>query len=279
MEKRGNLRMLDVLLGNSAESNSDTIFMSIDKLQPGGYQPRYSITDNTLDEMVETIREVGIINPITVRKNKGELYEILAGERRWRAAKLAGLKEVPIIVRDISNEGAAALALIENLQRENLNPIEEALGYQKLIDEFGLTHEQIAKKIGKSRATVTNVMRLLKLKNSVRDLLRQGCLEMGHARALLSLSDDDQIQAAQTVAARNLSVRETENLVQRIKYPPARPEEPPSELISRAETLSQQLSNRISNNVKINVNNKGEGRVVINFSSLDEIDWLVGKLA
>ena len=185
---------------------------------------------------------------------------------------------MPAIIVDIKNEEAAAFALIENLQREDLNPIEEVNGYQRLIEDFKFTHDEVAQKVGKSRASITNALRLLNLQNEVKNLLQSGKLEMGHARALLSLSAEKQFESAKLVVSKQLSVRETEKLVQRIKNPAPILEELSADLMSRANKLSHRLADKLSNEVKIKVNNNGEGRVVINFSALDEIDWLLNKL-
>ncbi|MCK4608199.1 MAG: ParB/RepB/Spo0J family partition protein [Gammaproteobacteria bacterium] len=252
--------------------------LSIYCLAAGQYQPRHKINAESIAQLADSIKHQGIIQPIIVRYLTESKYEVIAGERRWRAAEMLGIKEVPAIIMDITNEEAAAFALIENLQREDLNPIEEALGYQRLIDEFKLRHEDIANRVGKSRATITNTLRLLNLQDEVKHLLKEGRLGMGHARALLALSEEIQIKAAHLIAEKELSVREAESLAQKLKNPAPVQQEPNEELKHWANTVLGRLSGKLSSQVKINVNHKGEGRVVISFSSPEEVDWLIEKI-
>ena len=195
------------------------LLVKIDNLYSGQYQPRKSFNETTLLELANSIREQGIIQPIIVRKVNEKHYEIIAGERRWRAARMAQLHEVPVIIRNYGDEDASAAALIENIQRQNLNPLEEAKAYERLIEKFNMTHQQICKKVGRSRPAVTNILRLLTLSDPVQKLLNDGVIDMGHARALLSIDDNQQLDLVKKIANQNLSVRETEKLVHKIKKP------------------------------------------------------------
>lgn len=249
---------------------------SVDVLQPGKYQPRKEIDTEALEGLAESIRSQGIIQPLIVRSVGKGRYEIIAGERRWRAAQLAELHEVPAVVREISDNAAVAMSLIENIQRENLNVIEEANALRRLLDEFGLTHQEVAHSVGKSRATVTNLLRLLTLRPDVKTMLERGDLEMGHARALLAIEGSPQSFAAKTVVAKGLSVRETERLVQRMQAPQrkkrARSVDPD---IVR---LQSRISDRLGAAVAIAHSPKGKGRVTISYNSLDELDGILGVI-
>ncbi len=231
----------------------------------------------SLEDLAASIKAQGLMQPILVRPVDGGRYEIIAGERRWRAARMAGLTEVPVLVRNVGDDAALAMALIENIQREDLNPLEEAAGIRRLIDEFGMTHEAAAQGIGRSRSAVSNLLRLLGLSAPVRELLEQGALEMGHARALLGLSGMQQVDAARKVAAKGLSVRETEQLVARLlkgggrKAPRARDRD-----VAR---LEEELSERLGTGVSIRPGaRKGGGKLVIAYRSLDQLDGLLAKL-
>jgi ParB family chromosome partitioning protein len=231
----------------------------------------------SLEELAISIRNQGVIQPLIVRPINQDHYEIIAGERRWRAAQLAGLSEVPVIVRNIPDEAALAIALIENIQRENLNPIEEAIALQRLIDEFGMTHQAVAEAVGKSRTSVTNLLRLLALPDEVKKMLERGMLEMGHARTLITLPENAQLETAEIIVTRNLSVRETEELVRQLQNPhttkkSARNADP------RIAHLQQTLSNHLKLRVAIQCNAKGKGKLVIHYRNLAELDNLTTVL-
>src|SRR5688572_4719677 len=222
MRPKGLGRGLDALLGADTPAPRDALAtLPVGRIRPGKYQPRTKMDQQALAELAASIRAQGLMQPLLVRPLDRENYELIAGERRWRAAQMAGLAEVPALVREVQDEAALALSLIENIQREDLNAMEEAAGVQRLVDEFGMTHEQAADAIGRSRSATTNLLRLLKLARPVQDMLMEGALEMGHARALLVLDGARQIEAANRVGARGLSVRETEALVRRLAHSPA----------------------------------------------------------
>ena len=281
IKMKGLGRGLDALLSGSDRPHGDEQrSLPVDRLRPGKYQPRTQMDEGSLGELAASIRVQGIMQPILVRAVDGtpgaERYEIVAGERRWRAAQLAGLAEVPVLIRRIPDEQALAMALIENIQRENLNPLEEAQGLQRLIDEFGLTHQQAADAVGRSRPTATNLLRLLQLTAAVQELLLSGKLDMGHARALLPLAGVQQVALAQRIAQKGLSVREAERLVQQLLNPPRRtPEENPDRDLLR---LQEELSDGLGTNVAIRSNKKGAGKVTIEFGSLDQLDGLISLL-
>jgi ParB family transcriptional regulator, chromosome partitioning protein len=284
VKKRGLGRGLDALLTSNRTSNSESATVISSELQqlpvefltPGKYQPRKDMSQEALEDLASSIRAQGVIQPIVVRPLGKNQFEIIAGERRWRASQLAQLAEVPCIVKDVPDEAAVAIALIENIQREDLNAMEEAVALERLLNEFALTHQQVADAVGKSRASVTNLLRLNQLNDDVKLLLEHGDIEMGHARALLALKDTEQSDAARLVAAKQLTVRETENLVRRILEPKpavaAKPRDP--DVIS----LEQRLSERFAAPVQISYNNKGKGKLEIAYSSLDELDGIISKL-
>ena len=287
-KKRGLGRGLDALLGagnraatpegdKTPADKGELRKLPIEFLQRGKYQPRKDMAEEGLEELAGSIRAQGVIQPIVVRALAGEnRYEIIAGERRWRAAQRAGLAEVPCLVKDVPDEAAIAMALIENIQREDLNAIEEAVALRRLMDEFGLTHEECAHAVGKSRTTITNLLRLLALEDDVRTMVERGDLEMGHARALLALSGGTQSQAARQVVAKSLSVRETEALVRRLLTPapaaPAKSEDP------NIRALMDKLSETLGAKVQIEHGQKGKGKVVIEYNSLDELDGILGHI-
>jgi ParB family chromosome partitioning protein len=259
--------------------------LRIDQLQPGKYQPRTRMDEGSLYELAESIKAQGVMQPILVRPVGDRRYEIIAGERRMRAAKLAGLDEVPVLVKQVPDEAAAAMALIENIQREDLNPLEEAHGLQRLTDEFGLTHEQAAQAVGRSRSAASNLLRLLKLSEPVQQMLMAGDLDMGHARALLALDGAQQILGANEIVAKKLSVRDAEKLVARTAAHAGRQapllrtkHDKPREL----QRIEQQLSDALTAAVEIRVRkrtSRGEqGEVAIAFGSLDELNGLLDKL-
>jgi len=251
--------------------------MPVHELQRGRYQPRTHMDDKALEELATSIRSQGIIQPILIRQTASGQYEIVAGERRWRAAQLAGLTEVPVVVRQIPDDAAMAVALIENIQREDLNPIEEAAGLRRLLDEFGHTHQEVAEKVGRSRTAVSNLLRLLNLDITVREHLEAGEVEMGHARALLSLPKEQQADACETVISKNMSVRQTEQMVRQMLSPtPAKPTVKP-EKSSDVKRLEEQLSEHLGASVSINHKGK-KGQIVVEFHSFDELDGILEKI-
>jgi len=276
-------RGLDALLSGSdddAGARDSLQTLAIDRLRPGKYQPRTKMDDASLEDLAASIREQGIMQPILVRPVDGNRFEIIAGERRWRAAQRAGLREVPALVKSVPDQAALALALIENIQRENLNPLEEAQGIARLIDEFGLTHDAAARAVGRSRSAVTNLLRLRELARPVQEYLLAGKLDMGHARALLALAGAGQQTAAATrVVAQGLSVRETERLVHALAHPrtgkakrTARAADPD---LAR---LQDELAEVLGAPVTIEPRKGGAGRLVIAYSSLDALDGILAKL-
>lgn len=281
VKKRGLGKSLDALLiGSGAiaenvaeQANEKISLLPVDLVQRGKYQPRREMNPESLEDLANSIRAQGVIQPIVVRHLLGGRYEIVAGERRWRASQLAGLKEVPAIVRNIPDEAAVAIALIENIQRESLNPIEEAIALQRLLDEFSMTHQQVADAVGKSRASVTNLLRLLTLSEEVRTMLEHGDIEMGHARALLTLPATSQLDAALMIVEKTLSVRETEELVRRMQMPnlPALPKAVDPDI----RRLQQDLASKLKLAVAINCNAKGRGKVVIRYANLTELDEIL----
>jgi ParB family chromosome partitioning protein len=282
MKVKGLGRGLDALLsaGSNLSSADEQRKLPVQRLRPGKYQPRTRMDQTSLLELAESIKAQGLVQPILVRRistgAEGDEYEIIAGERRWRAAQLANLDEVPVLIRDIPDEQALAIALIENIQREDLNPLEEAMGLQRLIDEFHLTHQQAADAVGRSRSGATNLLRLQQLTPPVQELLMDGSLDMGHARALLAIEGAEQVQLAQQIAQKRLSVRETERLVQVALRPQKNtPDAKPDQDVLN---LQERLSNSLGAVVKITTNRKGSGRLSIDFSSLDQLDGILGRL-
>lgn len=272
-------RGLDALLGSAEPSEERLQILPLHHLQPGKYQPRTRMDEHALADLAESIRTQGVIQPILVRELGVDRYEIIAGERRWRAAAKAGLTDVPAVIRKVADEVALAMALIENIQRENLNPLEEASGLQRLIEEFGMTHESCARAVGKSRSAVTNLLRLLNLAEPVREQLMNGELDMGHARALLSLPVIQQIEAARTVAERELSVRETEKMVQALQAGETVLEARPAKKVDPdLARLQEDISDRLGARVLINAGAKGRGKVTIEYGSLDQLDSLIALL-
>jgi ParB family chromosome partitioning protein len=257
----------------SLENNS-LRFLPIDTLQRGKYQPRRDMHPESLQELADSIRSQGILQPIVVRPVGKSQYEIIAGERRWRAAQLAGLSEVPTLIRDVPDEAAVAIALIENIQRENLNPMEEAIALDRLCKEFDLTHQQAADAVGKSRATITNLLRLMQLQPDVKHMLEDGRLDMGHARALLALDGSIQVQLAKIIVDKGLSVREAEKLVQKQQAP--KKETPVTPVVSPdIQRLEQRVSDRLGATVQLQHGNKGKGQLTIHYNSLDELDGIL----
>lgn len=287
MKKRGLGRGLDALLGSigpmpndhasveTAVINHEYRRLPVDLIQRGKFQPRLDINPESLEELASSIRSQGVVQPIVVRSIGVNRYEIVAGERRWRAAQLAGLNEIPAIVRDIPDEAAVAIALIENIQREELNPLEEALALNRLIHEFTMTHQQVADAVGRSRTAVTNLLRLIELNEEVKQLLKNGDLEMGHARALLGLHGKIQNDAAQTIVQRGMSVRETERLVRRLQQEVVAIPEVTAQLDPNIKRLQQDLSERLGAIVSIHHSTKGRGKLVVTYNSLDELEGII----
>ena len=284
---------LEALLGpkvreaQPAAGDGAPAMLPLDALQPGRYQPRTRMDEGSLYELAESIKSQGIVQPVLVRPLRAGRYEIIAGERRYRAARLAGLDAVPVLVKDVPDEAAAVMALIENIQRENLNPLEEAQGLKRLTDEFALTHEQAAQAVGRSRSAASNLLRLLSLTEPVQQMLLAGEIEMGHARALLALSGAQQIAAATAVSRRKLSVREAEKLVARAVSGASAGRQSsllrtrkskPRDLLRLEEELADRLTAPVEIRIKKRTKRGEQGEVAIGFGSLDELNGLLDKL-
>jgi ParB family chromosome partitioning protein len=270
-------RGLDALLSGNAKGSDDVLSeMKVEQLKPGKYQPRSLMDEASLHELAASIKEQGVIQPILARMLPDGSHEIIAGERRWRAAQLAGLKQVPVLVRKVADNAALAMALIENIQRENLNPLEEAVGIQRLIDEFNMTHQSAADAVGRSRSAASNLLRLLKLPQLIQDMLMQSQLDMGHARALLALDGAHQISVANKIVKEGLSVREAEKLVQLVQNPVtnSKKSKPNRDVLHLQEELSQLLGT----NVQIKAGKKGTGKLIIDYTSHDHLDELIKRL-
>jgi ParB family chromosome partitioning protein len=296
VKKRGLGRGLDALLGatTAAEKDAETQLQAstvaseragkslpelpVDLIQRGKYQPRRDIDPESLRELADSILAQGVMQPIIVRPISDKKYEIIAGERRWRATQLAGLDTIPVVVRDVSDEAAIAMALIENIQREDLNPIEEAASLQRLQQEFELTQQEVATAVGKSRSTVANLLRLMSLREDVRTLLEHGDLEMGHARALLGLEGMDQSRAARVVVGKGFSVRQTEALVRNLIENKGKTQAP-RQLDPNIRQLQEELSQKLGAKVQIKHTAKGRGKLVLNYSSLDELDGILSHIS
>ncbi len=289
-KKRGLGRGLDALLSssqNSSPSHEDNtqeltpLTLPVDLIQRGRYQPRRDFNPDSLQELADSIAAQGVIQPIVVRPIKDDRYEIIAGERRWRASQQAGLDEVPVVIRDVTEQGAMAMGLIENIQRDDLNPLEEADALHRLLNEFELTHQQVAQAVGKSRTTVTNMLRLLELTDDVKCMMEKHLIEMGHARALLGLKGRAQTSAGRTVANQGLSVRETEKLVRRLQQGEESDEEASKKAKKEdpdVKRLAEDLSQKLGAHVNIKQGSKGKGKLVITYNSLDELDGILGHI-
>ncbi len=289
-KKRGLGRGLDALIGVGsieapvsentalADESGGLKHLPIELIQRGKYQPRRDIEPEALEDLANSIRAQGVMQPIMVRPIGAEHYEIIAGERRWRATQLAGLDSIPVIIKDVPDEAAIAMALIENIQRENLNPIEEALALQRLQQEFDLTHQEIAEAVGKSRTTITNLLRLMSLNQDVRTMLEHGDLEMGHARAVLSLPLEKQSETAKTIVGKGLSVRQTESLVRRLLEEKEKPA--PSEAAKSADIrhLEEQLSEKVGVPILVQHTVKGKGKLIFKYNNLDELDGILSHI-
>ncbi len=281
-------RGLDALLAGDMASvgEADSLLMlKVEQLQPGKYQPRSYMDDAALKTLAESIKAQGIMQPILVRQLADEQYEIIAGERRWRASQMAGLKEVPVLVREIADEAALAMALIENIQRENLNPLEEAQGIKRLIDEFAMTHEKAAAAVGRSRVAVSNLLRLLTLSAPVQDLMMHGKLDMGHARTLVGLDGAQQVMLAEQIMHGDLSVREAEQLVKKHLSGTATSDKVGKEfkqgvaLSQDILSLQETLSERLGASVSIKAQANGAGVLKISYASLDQLDGIIAKIS
>jgi len=293
-KKRGLGRGLDALLGGAQPGQSEQepdsnppavpsgapTELPVERIQRGRYQPRRIFDEDKLRELADSIAAQGMVQPIVVRRTDADKYEIVAGERRWRAAQLAGLAQVPVVVRQVDDQAAMAMALIENIQRDDLNPLEEAGAMHRLLEEFSLTHQQVAQAVGKSRTTVTNLIRLLELDPAVKSLLEQGAIEMGHARALLALkSGSQQAQAAADVARKGLSVREAEALVRRLlnaEHAPSK--QPAAEQDPDVRRLLEDLTDRLGAKVALKQGAGGKGRLEISYNSLDELEGILAHI-
>jgi len=294
-KKRGLGRGLDALLGGAQSEQpkqeqptpeaggipaGEPHSLPVDRIQRGRYQPRRIFDEDKLRELADSIAAQGMVQPIVVRAVDSDKYEIIAGERRWRAAQLAGLSDVPVVIKQVDDQAAMAMALIENIQRDDLNPLEEASALHRLLEEFGLTHQQVAQAVGKSRTTVTNLIRLLELDPAVKALLEEGALEMGHARALLALKEGaQQAQAAMQVARKGLSVRETEALVRKLSTQPGKPaRSQPAEPDPDIRRLLEDLTDRLGAQVALKQGAGGKGRLEIRYNSLDELDGILAHI-
>lgn len=294
VKKRGLGRGLDALLGGAKSTptptdghDSDAIqvelpvdgvlkTLPVDLIQRGKYQPRRDMQQEALEELADSIKAQGVMQPIVVRGVGDGRYEIIAGERRWRATQLAGLDAIPAVVRDVTDDVAVALALIENIQREDLNPIEEAHALNRLKTEFELTHQEVANAVGKSRTAVTNLLRLMTLPNEVCTLIEHGDIEMGHARAILGLASDKQLAAATHVVSKGFSVRQTEAYVRSLQNP--KPAKPMYEASADIRRLEQDLSEKIGVPVNVQHGSKGKGKLVLSYNSLDELDGILSHI-
>jgi len=282
VKKRGLGRGLDALLGAKPKevlnetSGSDLTELDVDVIQPGKFQPRTTMDMMKLRELADSIKAQGMVQPVIVRKIGKNKYEIIAGERRWRAAQIAELSKVPVVIRDVDDRQTIAMALIENIQREDLNPLEEAVALQRLIDEFELTHQQAGEAVGRSRAAVSNLLRLLDLHKNVKTLLDDGELEMGHARALLSLEKNLQIKAAREIIKKALSVRATEKFLK--TYGEKDEETKIIHVDKDIQRLETELTEKLCSVVKIQHSKKGKGKLIINYHSVDELDGILNRI-
>ena len=272
-------RGLDALLSGSEERADDALTeLAVGLLKPGRFQPRTHMDPQSIAELAESIKAQGLIQPILVRPVENGKYEIIAGERRWRASQLAGLTQVPVVIRTVADKAALAMALIENIQREDLNPLEEATGIQRLVDEFDMTHEVAAQAVGRSRSAVTNLLRLLNLSKAVQDLLMQGKLEMGHARALLAVSGSRQAELAHQIITRNLSVREAEQLVGQAEVTTRKTSRKQPRKDRDLQALEEELSEILATAVTIKTTKGGRGKLTIDYASLDQLDYVLQRI-
>ena len=281
-KKRGLGRGLDALLAD-VQHEDDNLDESLqhfplDIIQPGKYQPRIDMAEDSLEELADSIRSQGLVQPIVVRSVDGGHYEIIAGERRWRASKMAGLETIPAIVREVSDRSAIAMALIENIQRENLNPMEEANALHRLREEFDLTHQEAAEAVGRSRAAVSNLLRLRNLNEDVKRLLENGDLEMGHARALLALEDEAQSNAASDIVEKGLSVRETEQLIRRLSQPKKEKPHQSDAMRQELDKIEQLINNKLGDRFALKHTASGKGKLVIDYADVAELKNIVQRI-
>lgn len=265
----------------AAPADGELRKLPVEWVERGIYQPRVDMHPESLQDLADSIRAQGVVQPVVVRPVGLNRYELIAGERRWRAAQLAGLTEIPAVVRDVEDRAAIAMALIENIQRENLNPMEEARALERLIEEFDMTHQQAAEAVGRSRAAVSNLLRLLDLNNAVKDLVEKGQLEMGHARALLALSGKQQLEAARQVVSRELTVRATERLVKKLQEAESGGPRPATRPVAKDPNLyrlEETLSDRLGAQVQVQHGKGGKGKLVIEYSSLDQLDGILERI-
>lgn len=273
-------RGLDALLAGddeAATSEDGLRMLRVTQMQSGKYQPRSHMDEAALQTLADSIKNQGIMQPILVREIAPEQYEIIAGERRWRASQMAGLTEVPVLIREIEDESALEMALIENIQRENLNPVEEALGIKRLIDEFAMTHEKAANAVGRSRVAVSNLLRLLTLAGGVQTMLMENKLDMGHARALVGLDAAQQVMLANKIVQQDLSVREVESLVKKVGVD-TKPKAQKTDANRDVLALQNRLSEKLGTGVSIAAKANGTGTLKINYSNLDELDEIIKKV-
>ncbi|MDF1589620.1 MAG: ParB/RepB/Spo0J family partition protein [Gammaproteobacteria bacterium] len=284
IKKRGLGRGLDALLSDVNHDDDTSLddslqYFPLDIIQPGKYQPRVDMSQESLDELADSIRAQGLVQPIVVRPVGDGRYEIIAGERRWRACKIAQLELIPALVRDVSDRSAIAMALIENIQRENLNPMEEANALFRLREEFSMTHQEAAEAVGRSRAAVSNLLRLRNLKDDVKRLVENCDLEMGHARALLALEGELQSDTAKNIVEKGLSVRETEQLIRRLQKPIKGVPSKPTATIEELEKIEKQISDKLGDKVTVKHGRNGKGKLVIDYNDLDGLRKLAKRLA
>lgn len=278
IKKRGLGRGLDALLGDAifTESNFPPQTLPVDRIEPSRFQPRKAIDLERLQELANSIKAHGVVQPVVVRSDGNDRYELVAGERRWRAARLAGLAEIPVIVRTLDDRAALALALIENIQREDLNPLEQAEAMHRLLEEFAMTHQQLAEAVGKSRTTITNLLRLLELHPEVKKLLTENRIEMGHARALLGLAGEKQVEIALKVADGRLTVRATEQLVKKLQSGVILSGS--AEIDPDVKRLQDELSALLGTRVTIRHSKRGKGQLIVSYDDLDQLEGLLEKL-
>ncbi|MCV6612981.1 MAG: ParB/RepB/Spo0J family partition protein [Amphritea sp.] len=286
-KKRGLGRGLDALLSTTTQFEEEAVaqaqseggngyrMMPVDQIQRGKYQPRRDLEPQALEELANSIKAQGVMQPIVIRPVSDTLYEIIAGERRWRASQMAGLDEIPAVIRDVPDEAAIAMALIENIQRENLNPMEEAIALERLKNEFELTQQEVADAVGKSRSAVTNLLRLMNLTDEVKKMLEYGDLEMGHARALLGMDGEQQIDAAKEVIGKNLSVRQTEDLVRKLQQKQEAPVKQPVKPDPLLKDISESLSGRLNSKVTISENAAGKGKITIAYENREKFEAIL----
>ncbi len=282
VKKRGLGRGLDALLTDvqhEEESLDDSLqYFPLDMIQPGKYQPRVDMSQESLDELADSIKAQGLVQPIVVRPINDGRYEIIAGERRWRASKQAGLDSVPALVRDVSDRSAIAMALIENIQRENLNPMEEANALHRLREEFSMTHQEAAEAVGRSRAAVSNLLRLRNLNDQVKRLVENGDLEMGHARALLALEGEQQSEVANNIVEKGLSVRETEQLIRRLLKPESEKPHKSETLLEEIDKIESLIKEKLGNGFSVKHTASGKGKLVVDYANVEELKKLVKRL-